>query len=347
MLKDKCQTNNNTLLYIVAMLALITVLFMANIATGAIHIPLDSVINILQGEDGEKATWRYIIMESRLPQAATATLCGASLAVCGLMLQTAFNNPLAGPSIFGINSGASLGVAIVILLLNGSITTDILTINGFMAIIIGAFLGATIIIAILLLFARIIHSNVVLLIIGIMIGYLSSSAISLLNFFATEQGVTSYVMWGMGNFSSVSMRHMPVFASLTIMCVMASLLLIKPLNALLLGEKYAENLGFNTKRVRVWLLLLTGIQTAVTTAYCGPVSFIGLAVPHITRMILDTDNHQQLMPCTILMGAAIALICNMICTVPSNGTVIPLNAVTPLIGAPVIIYILIKQRKGY
>lgn len=341
----KTTLNKPAALIFIATVA-IALLFVANIATGAIHIPISSVINILQGGEGEKSTWQYIILESRLPQAITAMLCGASLAICGLMLQTAFNNPLAGPSIFGINSGASLGVAIVILLLNGSIATDILTLNGFFAIIAGAFAGAALIIVILLFFAKVIHNNVILLIIGIMIGYVSSSAISLLNFFATEQGVTSYIMWGMGNFSSVSMQHMPVFATLIIMGILMSFLMIKPLNALLLGERYAENLGINTKRTRMWLLLLTGIQTAVTTAYCGPVSFIGLAVPHITRMILNTDNHTQLMPCTTLMGAVIALACNIICTIPSNGTIIPLNAVTPLIGAPVIIYILIKQRKG-
>lgn len=321
----------------------IAILFIANIAIGSVSIPLENVFNILCGND-DKATWQYIILQSRLPQAITAMLCGASLSVCGLMLQTAFNNPLAGPSIFGINSGASLGVAIVILLMNGSITSDLLTANGFAAIFFGATTGAAIVIILLLACSRFVRSNVVLLIIGIMIGYISSAAISILNFFATEQGVQSYVIWGMGSFNNVTLQHIPVFSSLIIISLIASLLMSKPLNALLLGEKYAMNLGFNTKRVRGILLLITGIQTAITTAYCGPVAFIGLAIPHITRMLLRTDSTASILPCTIMCGAAIALFCNIICTLPSDGSLIPLNAITPLIGAPVIIYLVARKE---
>lgn len=321
----------------------IAILFMANIAIGSVSIPLENVFNILCGNN-DKATWQYIILQSRLPQAITAMLCGASLSVCGLMLQTAFNNPLAGPSIFGINSGASLGVAIVILLMNGSITSGLLTANGFAAIFFGATTGAAIVIILLLACSRFVRSNVVLLIIGIMIGYISSAAISILNFFATEQGVQSYVIWGMGSFNNVTLQHIPVFSSLIIICLIASLLMSKPLNALLLGEKYAMNLGFNTKRVRGILLLITGIQTAITTAYCGPVAFIGLAIPHITRMLLRTDSPASILPCTIMCGAATALFCNIICTLPSDGSLIPLNAITPLIGAPVIIYLVARKE---
>lgn len=328
--------------FMLAAIITVATLFMANIAIGSVSIPIENVINILCGND-DKATWQYIVIQSRLPQAATAALCGASLAVCGLMLQTAFNNPLAGPSIFGINSGASLGVAIVILLMNGSITSELLTANGFAAVFAGAIAGATLAIILLLACSRFVRSNVVLLIIGIMIGYLSSAAISILNFFATEQGVQSYVMWGMGSFSNVTLQHIPVFSSLIILCILASLLMAKPLNALMLGEKYATNLGFNTKQVRGVLLLITGVQTAITTAYCGPVSFIGLAVPHITRMLLRSDSPSSILPCTIISGSAIALFCNIICTLPSDGSLIPLNAVTPIIGAPVIIYLVARK----
>ena len=332
-------------LFAVCSTVLLAALFILNITTGSVDIPAGNILNIIFG-NGDKGTWTYIIMESRLPQAITATLCGASLAVCGLMLQTAFNNPLAGPSIFGINSGASLGVAIVMLLLNGSISTDLLTVSGFAAVITGAMAGASAVIALLMACSRIVTSNVVLLIIGIMIGYLSSAAISIFNFFASEQGVQSYVIWGMGNFSSVSLQHLPIFSSATILCLVMSLLMIKPLNALLLGEKYAENLGFNTHRVRAMLLLITGIQTAVTTAYCGPVAFIGLAVPHVARMLLGTSNHHSLLPVTILSGGAVALLCNLICILPGDAGIIPLNAVTPIIGAPVIIYVIVSQRKS-
>lgn len=183
-----------------------------------------------------------------------------------------------------------------------------------------------------------------LLITGIMIGYIASSAIALLNFFATAEGVQSYMIWGLGNFGGVSLQQMPAFALVTVAGLFGSLLLIKPLNALLLGERYAENLGVNTGRVRNWLLVVTGLLTAITTAFCGPVAFIGLAVPHIARMILRTANHNSLLPVTILSGGAVALLCNLICVLPGEAGIIPLNAVTPIIGAPVIIYVIISQR---
>ena len=283
-------------------------------------------------------------MEARLPQALTAMLSGASLAVSGLMLQTAFRNPLAGPSIFGINSGAGLGVALVMLLLGGSVMTNAFTVSGFVAILLAAFTGAMLVTGIIFVCSSMVRNNIMLLIIGIMIGYLSSSAISLLNFFATEEGVKSYMVWGLGNFGGVSMAHMPVFASVTLVGLILSIALIKPLNALLLGEQYAENLGINTHRVRNILLLVTGLLTAITTAFCGPVAFIGLAVPHIARLLLTTDNHRQLLPATILTGAVVALLCNLLCYLPGETGVIPLNAVTPLLGAPVIIYVIIKNK---
>ena len=183
-----------------------------------------------------------------------------------------------------------------------------------------------------------------LLIIGIMIGYLSSSAIALLQFFATDEGVKSYMVWGMGSFGGVSMKHMPLFAATIILGISGSLLLIKPLNALLLGDRYAENLGVNIRRVRNWLLIVTGLLTAICTAFCGPISFIGLAVPHMARLLLRSDNHLVLMPATILCGSAVALFCSLVCYLPGESGVIPLGAVTPLMGAPVIIYIIIKGK---
>ena len=283
----------------------IVALFALNLVMGSVRIPVGDVVSILMGDDSAKPSWRFIILESRLPQAITAILCGGALAVSGLMLQTAFRNPLAGPSIFGINSGAGLGVALVMLLLGGSISA----------------------------------------IIGIMIGYISNSAISLLNFFATDEGVKSYMVWGMGSFGGVSMQTMPVFATVTIAGLIGALLLIKPLNALMLGDQYAENLGINILRTRNWLLIVTGVLTAITTAFCGPVAFIGLAVPHIARLLLSTDNHRVLLPATILCGAVIALVCNLVCFLPGENGVIPLNAVTPIMGAPVIIYVIMKNKR--
>ena len=323
---------------------LIVILFILNLLMGSIRIPISDVFSILLGNESEKASWRFIVLESRLPQAITAVLCGGALAVSGLMLQTAFRNPLAGPSIFGVNSGAGLGVALVMLLLGGSISAGSVSISGFVAILIAAFIGAMAVMAIIFFFSSIVRNNVMLLIIGIMIGYISNSAISLLNFFATDEGVKSYMVWGMGSFGGVSMNTMPVFASVTILGLIGALLLIKPLNALMLGDRYAENLGINILRTRNWLLIVTGLLTAITTAFCGPVAFIGLAVPHIARLILTTDNHSVLLPATILCGGVIALICNLICFLPGENGVIPLNAVTPIMGAPVIIYVIAKKH---
>lgn len=326
--------------------AVILLLFMGNLLVGSVSIPPVAVFRILLGEEVEKASWSFILWESRLPQALTALLCGGALAVCGLMLQTAFKNPLAGPSILGINSGASLGVAFVLLLSGGSVTAGAFSLSGFLSVLLGAFAGSLLVMGLILFFSTLIRSSVMLLITGIMIGYIASSAISLLNFFATAEGVQSYMIWGLGNFSGVSLQQMPAFALVTIAGLFGSLLLIKPLNALLLGERYAENLGVNVRRVRNWLLVVTGLLTAVTTAFCGPVAFIGLAVPHVARMLLGTANHNSLLPVTILSGAAVALLCNLLCILPGEWGMIPLNAVTPVVGAPVIIYVILHQRGG-
>ena len=333
-------------LYCIGLSLVIVVLFASNLLLGSVSIPAEDVVRILLGDTSEKASWRFIIMESRLPQAITAVFCGASLAVSGLMLQTVFRNPLAGPSIFGINSGAGFGVALVMLFLGGGLSVGSLQFSGFAAVLMAAFFGAMTVMAIIFFFSTIVRSHVMLLIIGIMIGYLSNSAISLLNFLATDEGVKSYMVWGLGSFGGVSMANMPVFLGVSVIGLAGALLLIKPLNALLLGDRYAENLGVNIIAVRNWLLVVTGLLTAVTTAFCGPVAFIGLAVPHLARLLLTTDNHRQLLPATMLCGAVVALVCNLLCFLPGEGGVIPLNAVTPLIGAPVIIYVILLNHES-
>ena len=337
--------NNKGTKYGLVLTLLILVLVAGNLFFGSVSIPAEAIVRILTGGEVEKESWSFIVWESRVPQALTALLCGAALAGSGLMLQTAFNNPLAGPSILGINSGASLGVAMVMLLGGGSLATAGITLSGFFSIVVGAFIGSMVVMGIILFFSTLIKSNVMLLITGIMIGYITSSAISLLNFFATAEGVHSYMIWGMGNFSGVSMEQMPYFATFTLAGLVLAILLIKPLNALLLGNRYAENLGVNIKRTRNLLLIATGILTAVTTAFCGPVSFIGLAVPHMARLLLGTSNHNSLLPVTLLTGSAVALLCNLICILPGESGIIPLNAVTPVLGAPVIIYVIINQRR--
>lgn len=330
--------------HISLLLLLIVLLLAANLLVGSVAIPAGEVLRILMGEDAGRESWHYIVWEARLPQALTALLAGSALAVCGLLLQTAFRNPLAGASVLGVNSGAGLGVAVVMLLLGGSITAAGFSFSGFFSILLGAFAGAMAVMALILFFSTLVRSHVMLLIIGLMVGYLVSSVVSLLNFLATAEGVQSYMVWGMGNFGGVSLRQMPAFAAVVLLGLAGALLLIKPLNALLLGECYAENLGVRVRRVRHALLAVVGVLTAVTTAFCGPVLFIDLAVPHIARLLLGTANHRILLPATLLAGGAVALACNLVCLLPGEAGLIPLNAVTPLIGAPIVIYVIVSQR---
>ena len=335
----------NKQIYIVMALAFaVLLLFFLNLCFGTVHIPFKEVMASLTGSGSSQENWDFIIRESRLPSAVTALLAGASLAASGLMLQTAFRNPLAGPDILGINGGAGLGVALVMLLFGGNLTMGNLTIGGSVSVIIGAFAGALAVTALVLFLSAKLKNPVMLLIVGIMVSYLASALISLLNFFSTAEGVHSYTMWGMGNFGGVSMGQLPVYCAVCILGLAIAVSLIKPLNALLLGDMYAENLGVNIIRTRNWLLLSTSLLVAIITAYCGPVSFIGLAVPHIGRLMLQSSNHRSLMPVTILTGAVVALLCNVLSSISGNRGLIPLNAITPAIGAPVILYVLLKNR---
>lgn len=335
---------NKTGRHILLLGVLIVLLFVANLLVGSVSIPADEVLRILLGEDTGRASWRYIVWEARLPQALTAMLAGSALAACGLLLQTAFRNPLAGVSILGVNSGAGLGVAVVMLLLGGTLSAGAFSLSGFFSVLAGAFAGALAVMALILFFSTVVRSNVMLLIIGLMVGYLVSSVVSLLNFMSTAEGVQSYMVWGMGHFGGVSLRQMPAFAAVVLAGLAGALLLVKPLNALLLGERYAENLGVRVRRVRHVLLVVVGVLTAVTTAFCGPVLFIDLAVPHIARLLLPTANHRLLLPATMLAGAVVALACNLAYVLPGGAGLIPLNAVTPLIGAPIVIYVIVRQR---
>ena len=331
----------------VTLVAATLLLFFLKICLGTVHIPFKDVIASLTGSGASRESWDFIIRESRLPSAITALLAGASLAASGLMLQTAFRNPLAGPDILGINGGAGLGVALVMLLFGGNLTMGNLTLGGSLSVIVGAFAGALAVTALVLVLSSKLKNPVMLLIVGIMVSYLASAMISLLNFFSTAEGVHSYTMWGMGNFGGVSLGQLPLYCIVSAVGLFIAVSLIKPLNALLLGDMYAENLGINIIRTRNWLLLSTSLLVAIITAFCGPVSFIGLAVPHIGRMILRSSDHRSLMPVTILCGAVIALLCNVLSSIPGDRGLIPLNAITPAIGAPVILYVLLNQRHNH
>lgn len=333
--------NLSVLLLVIGIMVMLAV----NLFIGSVNIPAGEVCDILIGKEDVKSSWRFIVMESRLPQAITAILCGAALSLSGLLLQTVFRNPLADPSVFGISSGAGLGVAVVTLLFGGSIVTSSFSLSGFMAVSLAAFLGAALVTFIILFVSSKVRNSILLVIIGIMIGYIASSAITMLNFFATEEGVKSYVVWGMGNFSSVSSGYMPIFSIIIILSVISSALLIKPLNVFMLGDEYAENLGINTMRLRNVVLLITGVLVAVSTAFCGPIAFIGLSVPHISRILMRTDDYRRILPATVLTGSLMALVCNFVCNLPGNRGVIPLNAITPLMGAPVVIYVITRRNK--
>ena len=332
---------------VIAILCVMAIMLAAaNLATGAVEIPLGEIWNIITGKGGSDAVWELIVMQSRLPLIATAALSGGALAIAGLLMQTLFNNPLADPSILGVSSGSSLGVAIVMLLLGGELGTLFgTTVGGYVSILAGAMAGAALILAALMLFSSLVKGTTMLLIVGIMISFLASSAISLLNFFSTQEGVHSYVIWGLGNFSGVTMGSLPLFSMVILFVLTWSMLLVKPLNALLLGSRYAESLGVNLRRVRNVLLLVTGILTATVTAFCGPIGFIGLVVPHIARLMLNSSDHRVLMPCTMLAGVVVALLCQFVSVLPTSVGIIPINAITPIVGVPIIIYIILNRKK--
>ena len=333
-------------LAITALVVATLLLFVASLYSGSVTIPPSAISDILLGKDvADHPSWQYIVLENRLPQAITAMLCGSSLAVSGLLLQTAFRNPLAGPSVLGIDNGAHLGVALVVLVAGGYMTTGVLTLGGFALVIVAALIGAMIVMALLLALSRVLQNHVMLLIAGMMIGYITSSAISLLNFRATAEGVHAMTLWGMGSFSSVSLDRLPWFVGISVLGLLLSFLLIKPLNALLLGDNYARNLGISIRRTRTLLLLTTGLLTASSTAFCGPIAFIGLAVPHIARMFLGSANHRVLVPATLFAGSSLALLCNLISTMPGQSGIIPINVITPIIGAPVVLWVILRLEK--
>lgn len=305
-----------------------------NICYGSIHIPLEELL---------EERWHFIVWESRMPAAITALLTGSALASCGLLLQSYFRNPLAGPSILGITNGANLMVALVTL---GGLRWSITWGSSFemkSVVVIAAFIGSFLVLALLLFLGRIVRSQVTLLIIGILLSYLSSALITLLGYYASAQGFQQLMLWGMGDFSSVSITELPGFVLLIVIGLLASLLLIKPLNGWMQGEKYAMNLGIDLRKTRLMVLGVTGILTAVTTAWCGPIAFVGLSMPHVARMLLKTDDHGKLMPVTILLGGLCCSLCLWLSTRPDGGTLLPINALTPLFGVPVIVYVLLKK----
>lgn len=335
-----------TLPWMLALMAMIAVLFIVNLLIGSVKIPVADICRILTGSH-ENEIWQNIIMKSRVPQALTAVMAGAGLAVSGLQMQTVFRNPLAGPSVLGISNGASLGVALVVLLSGnlGGVALSQLGYLGDAAMSVAAIIGSLAVMALIVWVSQKVKGNVTLLIIGVMIGYLATAIIGVLKFFSPEEDVKAFVVWGLGSFSRVSGDQMILFVVLMTILLPLNCLLVKTMNLLLLGDGYARNLGLNIRRSRLLVIGGSGILVAIVTAYCGPIMFIGLAVPHLCRAIFRTSDHRVLMPGTALTGAALALLCNLIARMPGFEGALPVNSVTALVGAPVIASVLFRRRK--
>ena len=329
------------------LLVTIAVLLVVNLLLGTVPVPLGEVCRILVG-GGDNEIWTNIVLNSRLPQALTAVVAGAGLAVSGLQMQTVFHNPLAGPSVLGISNGAALGVACVVLMSGqlGGVALSRLGYLGDAAMSVAAIVGALAVLMLIMWIARRVKGNVTLLIIGVMIGYLANAIIGVLKFLSPEEDVKAFVVWGLGSFSRVSGEEMALFVVLMCILLPLAFLLVKPMNMLLLGERYAANLGLNIRRSRALVIVSSGVLVAIVTAYCGPIMFIGLAVPHLARALFRTSDHRVLMPGTALCGAALALLCNLIARMPGFEGALPVNSVTALVGAPVIAMVIFRRRKN-
>ena len=334
--------------YMLLIMASIFLFFFLNLVLGSVSIPLRAVWNILWGTGNESVIWQNIIWKSRVPQALTALVAGAGLSVSGLQMQTVFRNPLAGPSVLGISSGASMGVAFVVLL-SGSLGGVALSKLGFMgeiALTIAAIAGSLSIMALIVFVSQKVRGNVTLLIIGVMIGYIANAVIGVLKFFSVEEDIRAYVIWGLGSFARVSGDQMTLFICIMVVLLPLSFLLVKTLNLLLLGDAYARNLGLNIKRARLLVITCSGVLVAIVTAYCGPIIFLGLAVPHLCRGMFRTSDHRILMPASLLAGASLALVCNLIARMPGVEGALPVNSVTALVGAPVVMSVLFNRRRN-
>ena len=329
------------------LIILIPILAIINLGLGSVPIPASEVFRILFGEGSDSEVWTNIVLMTRLPQTLTAIACGSGLAVAGLEMQTVFHNPLAGPSVLGISSAASLGVAFVVLL-SGTIGGGFMTQFGFFgntALTLAAIIGAMSVMAIIVYLSQRVRGNATLLIVGVMIGYIASAIIGVLKYFSSEEDIRAYVIWGLGSFARVTGGQVYVFVGLMSILLPLSMLLAKPLNMLLLGEMYAVNLGLNIKRTRLLIISSAGILTAIVTAYCGPIMFLGLAVPHICRGLFRRSDHRILLPASLFCGADLALICNLIARLPGFEGALPINSVTALIGAPVALWVLLRRKK--
>jgi iron complex transport system permease protein len=320
--------------------------FLVNLSVGSVSIPLAEVVAVLAGQEASKDSWTYIILSFRLPKAFTALLAGAALAISGLQMQTLFRNPLADPYILGVSAGASLGVALVVLA-SGAATGFLSSVGliGDLSLIGAAVIGAGGVSALVMIIARRLHQAMTLLILGLMMSYATAAVVSILIYFSVPEQIQAYIAWTFGSFGSVTKGQLALLAPLIGAGLLLAGLLIKPLNALLLGETYARSMGVNVGRVRFWMIAGSSILAGVVTAFCGPIGFLGLAVPHLCRGLFHSSDHRILVPATLLMGGTIALLADLVAGLPGSDKMLPLNAVTALLGAPVVVWIILSRSR--
>ncbi|MFY0654605.1 MAG: iron ABC transporter permease [Cyclobacteriaceae bacterium] len=328
----------------ITLCGLLVLVFVLNLAIGSVRIPLTDILNTILGQETDSKVHEKIILSFRLPRAITAILAGMGLSLSGLFMQTFFRNPLAGPYVLGISSGASLGVALVVL--GGSaLGLAIPTVGlGSWGIILGAVSGAFLVFSIVLFFANKVNNNTSLLIIGLMFSSATASVVSILQYFSTPENIQSYLLWTFGDLAGVTNDELKVFTPILLVSILTTVLLIKPLNILQLGETYAKNSGLDIRKSRYGIIFLTALLAGTITAFCGPIAFVGLAVPHVARMITDTTDHKKILPVTALTGAIILLSCDIISRLPGMAQTLPLNAVTSLFGGPLVIWLIVKKK---
>jgi len=321
-------------------------MFLLSISLGSVDIPVADVIAILTGSEPQRATWTAIVLKFRLPKALTAVLAGAALSTAGLMMQTLFRNPLAGPFVLGISSGASLGVALVVLSAGVGGVTLLAGLGAFgsLGIAVAASLGAGLVLSLVVLVSRRVDSTMTLLILGLMFGYATSALVSVLLYFSDAERVQAYISWTFGTFSNVTWSQMRILMPTVLFALILAYFLAKPLNALLLGEAYARSMGLTVDRARFWIIVSSAILGGVITAFCGPIIFLGVAVPHLCRSIFGSSDHRVLLPAVMLLGAILALAADLVAHLPGSQITLPLNAITSLIGAPVVIWVVLSQR---
>ena len=339
---SKTYTTHFTLLFV-----LLVILFITNISLGSVSIPIKEIFNLLSGGVASKSSWETIIISYRLPKAITAILVGSGLSISGLLMQTLFRNPLAGPFVLGISSGASLGVALLILgasVFGGFFLTSMFS-NWALAI--AASIGSFFVLSAVIIAANRVRNTMSILIIGLMFGSLTSAVISVLAFFSQAEQIQQYLFWSFGSLGNLTWEELSIFGVIYLVGILGTFSVIKPLNSFLLGENYAQSLGINIKRSRNIILLITSILTGVITAFSGPIAFVGLAVPHIAKMLFSTSNHKILLPSAALIGAIVLLICDCIAQLPTSEYTLPINAITSLFGAPIVIWLLVRKKKIY